>query len=205
MTPPLWQQAFVQWVRLALAPYDTPAPISPATTPQAYQIPVILADQRDVPRPVNPNGGVEYAAVRFLSDRSIASLMRDAVWDSETEILTTTTHDRREGTVSISVYGPRSSELADAIACSVDDEELTAPLASADVALGTEVGRQTGGVASGNVTDPREVIDYRFRRTASIERTSSDVIEHAALNFVPEVNGELDEAALEILIPAVED
>jgi len=205
MTPPLWKQALVQWVRACLAPYDTPAPTSPAVTPVAYQIPVILADQRDVPRPVNPNGGVEYASIRILSDRSIATLMRDQVWDEETELLTTTTYDRRAGTLSIGVYGPRADVLADAIALGVEDDTLTAPLASADVALGEEIGRQTIGVASGNVTEPREVIDYRFTRTASHERTSADVIDHAALTFIPATTAEPDgdEAAAEIIIPPI--
>ena len=198
MTPPLWQQALVQWVRRCLTPYDTPAPTHPATTPLAYAIPVILADQRDAPRPTNPNGGVEYASIRVLTERSLGSIMRDDVWDDETETLTTTRYDRREGTVSIGLYGPRAQTLADAVALGVDDDDLTAPLASADVALGSEVGRVTLGVASAGVPEPREVIDYRYRRTATLSRTATGWIEHVALTLTP--NGDPD--ADDIIIPA---
>lgn len=205
MTVPAWKQALVQWVRLCLAPYDTPAPVSPATTPVAYTIPVILTDQRDAPRPVNPNGGVEYASIRVLSDRSLGGLMRSATWDEGDEELTTTTYDRREGTVSISVFGPRANTLADAIALSLDDEDLIAPLEAASVAIGEEVGRQSIGVASGNVPDPREVIDYRFRRTASDARVTTGVIDNVALTFLPATNAEPDgdEDGAEDIIPPI--
>lgn len=192
MTPPLWQQALVQWVRACLAPYDTPAPVHPATTPLAYTIPVILVDQRDAPRPANPNGGVEYVTIRVLSERSLGSIMRDDAWDAEAETLTTTHYDRREGTVSIGIYGPRAQTLADAVGLGVDDEDATTPLASADVALGAEVGRVTVGVASGSVPEAREVIDYRYRRTATLSRTTTGWLEHVALTLTP--NGDPDAA-----------
>ena len=142
--------------------------------------PVVYADQRDAPRPVEA-----YASVMALSERTNGSPDRYAATQVGDDTVTTATLEQRwTATYTVSIYGDGHSDRARTLVNSHWDLDVAeANDARCLVVVGAIGGPTRVGIASGGVADARTLVDFELRTTTTTATEDRPTLAEATYTF----------------------